>query len=63
MTAEQSRRLTALQNYPTRYELVITDGLFTYRIAYTARHTGRGLRDAVRAHAEQIVRTLSLIHI
>jgi len=54
LTTAQTAKLTALQNYGTKYELVLTDGTESFRIAYAARNNRSGLISAVRNRAEDI---------
>jgi hypothetical protein len=54
MTEEQNKKLTALQRYPTRYEIVLTNGAQAYRIAYTMRRSRHGLIVASRAAFDEI---------
>lgn len=58
MTEEQQRRLQRLKNYATAYEIEIrhsTDGR-VHRICYSARHSRRGLLNAIQTAAEHIVK-------
>jgi len=56
LTAHQTKRLTALQHYGTAYEaVVIHPNGTTVRLAYTYRHSFRGLQDVLIKYAEKVI--------
>jgi hypothetical protein len=55
-------KVPGLINYPTRYEVTLTDGSRSYVITFTARKSRPGLLTAMRAHGPAILRVTQLSH-
>ena len=55
MSDDQIRKLNAIKNYSTRYELAVERDGRRFRIAYTVRHSRAGLLAAVRQHGTELV--------
>jgi len=55
-----SCKVAALVNYPTRYEVVLSNGQTSYLVAYTARKSRRGLMSCIRQHGPAILRITEL---
>jgi hypothetical protein len=61
MTDEQMRKLTALQNYGTRYEAVVIRGDGERRrLGYLGRHSRRGLSAALNTCARDVIAFLGV---
>ncbi len=53
-------KVAALVNYPTRYEIVLSNGSSSYLVAYTSRKSRHGLMHCVREHGPAILRITNL---
>ena len=53
-------KLERLRNRGTSYEITISDGEQTYRVAYTPRHSRDGLLRAIRSTGKEIVTALGM---
>jgi hypothetical protein len=60
MTSEQERKLAAISNRYTRYEVAAIQGETRIRIAYTMRRSRPGLLEACRNNGPEIIKALAV---
>ena len=53
-------KVSALVNYPTRYEVVLSNGTASYLVGYTSRKSRPGLMACIRQHGPAILRITEL---
>lgn len=52
--------MTIPARYPTKYEVILTDGVTTYLVRYRWRRTGQALREEMRDIGPAIVRMFGI---